>query len=300
MGAYKLRNVLVLLWWMTQSVYAVHNGSLAWNISSSSILSTTSVDRTYDSVLLLTSMIPKTSQQPEALIYSDRTASVESTTSTSDGNSHSRFIEESSSTNDTPPLYTERNASLAKLGSFQTTPVSWTRPPSDNGSRTTNSTLDYVLQTTEPRLSPSTGIQSGKSSLPDTFNSTSNITQSQIWARINNTLKASATKTLLFGNSTVSNTTCPTTSYAPDYPYKILHLSGCEYQTRYFTDVFYYNYENRCLASYCKTSWFSAIDAYTGPIPTITTKIPYMSVDWDEQGVPTSFGPLTTLTISCK
>lgn len=300
MGAPRSRSILVLFWWMTHSAYAIHNDSLAWNISSSSLFSTSALDRTSDPVLLSTRIISTTNQQSDVPIDLARIASEENISSASDENNHSHFSDETISTSNTPSSIPTYNASLTAPVSFQTSPSSSTRPLNATGSRIRNSTIDFILQTTRPSPEPTAEIRFLKSSPPGLFNSTANITSSQTWLRTNNTLTASVTITPLFLNSTVSNTTCPMTSYAPDFPAKVLHLSGCESQTRYIKDMFYYNYEDRCLASYCKTSWFSAIDAYTGPIPTITTKIPYMSIDFDDKGAAISFGPLTTLTFSCK
>ncbi|KAH7386092.1 hypothetical protein BKA66DRAFT_68805 [Pyrenochaeta sp. MPI-SDFR-AT-0127] len=109
--------------------------------------------------------------------------------------------------------------------------------------------------------------------------------------------ESSSSSSSLSASSTGSALSCPVTSYASGLSPKILDLSGCAYETAWPKDQWYYYYEDRCLAQYCRSSLYSEFDAYTGPIPTMTTTLTIMNISWDGVTV-TGFGPLETLTMS--
>ncbi|KAF2819033.1 hypothetical protein CC86DRAFT_432467 [Ophiobolus disseminans] len=101
-----------------------------------------------------------------------------------------------------------------------------------------------------------------------------------------------------WSNSRSLITSCPTSPYASRMP-KISQPTGCASEDAYLNDMFFYNYEDRCVAQSCSLSWWSALDAYSGPVPTMTTKVPYMNITWGSDGhAITENAILTTLTMS--
>lgn len=95
-------------------------------------------------------------------------------------------------------------------------------------------------------------------------------------------------------------TTCPVTSYARELPTLLLSLESdrCAYMSAYSTDQWFYNYADPCIQQFCSSSWWSAIFAFTGTYPIIHTTYPWMNIRWVNGS--TEFGPLTTVTSSCK
>lgn len=298
MATIRSQNLLVILWWVIHSVDAIRNDSLAQNVSSPSTLLRSSATGMHSLVLLSTGT-SSTIQQSEPLTDFASIALMSDRRSISNGENHSLFINVPVSTSHRVSSFQARPAPFS---SPKASPISgsssWTRPLKYSSSNFNYVSLNYVSQTTTSSSKPTAGIAFGNSSLSEPFNGTSNLTLSSTSRTPNTTFSVSVTRASLLSRSATSNTTCPMTSYAPNFPHKVLHLSGCDVQTSYVNDVYYYNYEDRCLASYCSASWFSAIDAYTGPIPTLTSTIPWMDIVFSE-AVPISFGPLETLTISC-
>jgi hypothetical protein len=98
-------------------------------------------------------------------------------------------------------------------------------------------------------------------------------------------------------NSTLSTTTCPNTTYASGMP-KMRYLNGCDFNEAYLKDQYFYNYEDRCLATSCSSSYWEAAMAYTGPPPLLYTTFLFQNISL--VGTLFEVGPITTLTLSCK
>ncbi|CAO2651833.1 Nn.00g001160.m01.CDS01 [Neocucurbitaria sp. VM-36] len=136
-------------------------------------------------------------------------------------------------------------------------------------------------------------------SLSSNFSNTTTayVAQNAYLKATNTTSPVPIITSLPHSNSSMVNATCAITSYAADYPVGFGDGSDCAVQVAAITDGDYWYYTDRCLATYCSTSFESVVSAYTGPVSKVTTAFPWKDLSWLSNGA-LSLGPARTSTVT--